>query len=481
MKAKQSRSGFVGGTVWTTISFVVVTIVYLLRISILTRYLDKSDFGLVAIVLMILGFTNIFADLGVSSALLSQNNVNKKEYSSLYWGGGIISILLYFVVTLSTPLFSRFYNEPFLNTLIPVMAVDLIISAIGRQFAVFKQKDFRFKELAIIKIVSELFSLLVAAVLAYNGYGIWSLVASILVASFINSVLNFILGIKLHPLSFNLNYSQTKHLYKIGFYQAGSQVLDYISSQIDILILGKMIPMADMGVYSIIKNLVLKIYSSINQIVTKVAVPIFSKLKDNTVKFREKYLEISSGIMLVNTVCYLIIMVNSSETLSLFYGSQYSKYADILQFLCVWGVFSSIVNCASVLIVISTGRTDLGFRWTQLRLFLNPLFIVVGAYFGGILGTAIAQAIYSFITIFFYREVVVKKILPSLSNRDFLLVLYRPILLAATFYCVFYFARNYVPLYLTMNVYLKYSLSAIVIAGCYFLVFKNSIRNVVKL
>ena len=66
------------GTSWTAFSFVVLSIVYLLRISILTRFLDKSDFGLVAIVLFVLGFTNIFADLGVSTALLSRNNISKR-------------------------------------------------------------------------------------------------------------------------------------------------------------------------------------------------------------------------------------------------------------------------------------------------------------------------------------------------------------------------------------------------------------------
>src|SRR5690606_21169835 len=132
-----------------------------------------------------------------------------------------------------------------------------------------------------IKVVSELASLCLAVLLAVKGYGVWSLILSLLTASLINSLLNFLVGYNSHPLVLYFNYNNTKHLYKIGFYQTGAQILDYISSQIDILILGKILPMHEMGVYSIVKNLVLRVYTSINQIVNKVSIPVFAELQND--------------------------------------------------------------------------------------------------------------------------------------------------------------------------------------------------------
>src|SRR5690606_33476561 len=210
-------------------------------------------------------------------------------------------------------------------------------------------------------------SMIVAILLASHGFGIWSLIVSLMSTTFVNSILNFIAGFRSHPLIWYFNYKKTKHLYRIGLYQTGSQVLDFISSQIDILILGKLLPMSEMGVYSIIKNLVLRVYSSINQIVTKVAVPIFTKLYDDKKVFKDRYLNIITLITAMNVFAYLVISVCAKETLQVFYGNTYVKYSYILTILCVWGIFSSIINCTASIIVISTGRTDLGFRWTQFR------------------------------------------------------------------------------------------------------------------
>ncbi|MDQ0595113.1 O-antigen/teichoic acid export membrane protein [Chryseobacterium ginsenosidimutans] len=480
----KTNNGLLGGTIWTTISFIVVSIIYLLRISILTRYLNKSDFGLVAIVLFVLGFTNIFAELGISTSLLSQKHITKREYSSLYWGGSILAIILYLLISLSSPLFANFYEHDELNTLIPIMGLDIIISSVGRQFSVFKQKEFKFRELAIIKILSETTSLFVAIILALNGYGIWSLILSLLTSSFINSILNFILGYKSHPLIFCLNIKETKHLYKIGFYHTGAQILDYIASQIDVLILGKILPMSEMGVYSIVKTLVLRIYSSVNQIVTKVTVPYFAKIKPETSEFKNKYLIIIQLISIINILIYSIIIACDKEVLYIFYGKDYIIYNNLLSILCIWGIFSSIINCASVILVISTGRTDLGFKWTQFRLILNPLFILIGGYFWGMKGIAISQALYSIFTLFFYREIVIKVIIQNIRSIDLINSIKYPIILCTILVVLMHSFVNVFIDSIILNKYLSLVFKSLIISSIFLvLMFKkikesvNSLKN----
>ncbi|MDM1517655.1 MOP flippase family protein [Myroides odoratimimus] len=480
MKGKTiKKDGLIGGTIWTSISFVVVTFVYLLRLSILTRFLDKADFGLVAIVLFVLGFTNIFADLGVSTSILSQKKITKLEYSSLYWGGLLLSFLLYIIISLSSFVFADFYDEAKLKDLIPIMGLDLIISSIGRQFSVFKQKEFKFKELAVIKIISEISSLIVASLLAIQGFGVWSLVFSLLTASVINSALNFILGYKSHSLIFAMNIKDTKHLYRIGFFQTGAQILDYISSQIDILILGKILPMSDMGVYSIIKSLVLRIYSSINQIVTKVSIPYFSKLDSKSLVFKTKYLDIIFLVSFINTVIYTIVIISSREILFLLYGAQYREYHYLLGILSVWGFFASVINVASVIIVVATGRTDLGFKWTQIRLLLNPVFILIGGYFFGMIGIAISQAIYSVLIILLYRRVVIRHIIHTMSDYEMILTFIKPLIVAIA---IVIFSLLIFDMFKVDNVFISLSLKTITVLIVFTFIFIRNVKEtIVKL
>ncbi|MFV0248995.1 MAG: MOP flippase family protein [Tenacibaculum sp.] len=474
----KKQGSFLKGTIWTTLSFIVVSVIYILRISVLTRYLDKSDFGLVAIVLFVLGFTNVFADLGVSVSLLSQEKIEKREYSSLYWGGVGLSIILYFMIVGLTPVFSFFYKQEILRILIPIMGVDLIISSLGRQFAVFKQKKLRFKQLAIIKIVSETLSMVVAIVLAVYGFGIWSLILSLLTTSTINSLLNIILGYKSYPLMWYFNYKETKHLYKIGFYQTGSQVLDYLSSQIDILILGKLLPMTEMGVYSIIKSLVLRVYISINKIITKVAIPVFAKLYSDLKLFKSRYLNVVSTVTMINTFIYFNISFCSREVLEIFYGEDYVQYDYILMILCVWGLFSSIINCSASIVVISTGRTDLGFKWTQFRLLLNPIFIITGALAGGVFGVAISQAVYAIIGVFFYRSIVIKKVVESLTSLKLLQSIYKPLIASLINFPFLFFIDKW--LAFINNSYLSIALNTIFAAFIFCFFLRKEIKTLIK-
>ncbi|MDG2433859.1 MOP flippase family protein [Flavobacterium sp.] len=474
---KSNKGVLFKGGAWTSLSFIVVSLVYVLRISVLTRYIDKSDFGLVAIVLFVLGFTNIFADLGVSTALLSKKDVSKKEYSSLYWGGLFLSIVLYVIIFCASPYLAAFYGYALLKSLIPIMGIDIVISTLGRQFSVFMQKDLKFKELAFIKIASELISLLIDILLAINGFGIWTLVFSLLSSSLITLLLNFIISYKSHPLLFYFNFQESKPLYVVGFYQTGSQVLDYLSSQIDILILGKVLPMAEMGVYSIIKTLVFRVYISLNQIVTKVMIPVFASIQYDLVNFKSKFLKFVNFITIINTFFYLTIAVLSKSILFLFYGPNYVTDYKILQILCMWGVCSSIVSCSGGILIVSTGKTLIGFKWTQLRFIINPLFVFIGAYYGGVIGVCIAQSIFAFLSLFLYQIVVISKILNNLKMSDYLKEIVYTIFRGLLLFTLFVFLNDY---FIVSSHLVKIAVNVLVLLAIFSLMYFRKIVNHLK-
>lgn len=77
--AKTILEKTITGFKWTSTSTVISSIAKFLQIVILTRYLDKNDFGLVAIALLIISFTDIFLDMGISSAVMYRKNITKKR------------------------------------------------------------------------------------------------------------------------------------------------------------------------------------------------------------------------------------------------------------------------------------------------------------------------------------------------------------------------------------------------------------------
>lgn len=288
------------GFKWTTIGTIVIVFVALLKLSILARYLDKSDFGLMALVTFVMGFMNLFNDMGLTSAILHKQNISEKEYASLYWINLGFSIVLYVLLLAITHFISEFYNEQQLNILIPLLGLNLIISALGRMFKTIESKHLKFKQVTIFEVVAAVISLIFAIYLAINEYGVFTLIYSALLQYSLQNTMYFIYGLKKYGLLFHFNFKETKPFLKIGVYQIGGQVINYFNRDLDILIIGKFFSQDILGGYSLAKQLVFRPAQIINPILVKVASPGLAKIQDNLIELKTNYLKLISIVSKVN-------------------------------------------------------------------------------------------------------------------------------------------------------------------------------------
>ena len=191
--AKTILEKTITGFKWTSTSTVISSIAKFLQIVILTRYLDKNDFGLVAIALLIISFTDIFLDMGISSAVMYRKNITKNEYSSLFWLNIVMGIILFFLLLISTPFIAEYYKLSELKYILPLLSLNLLFLSTSRLQRTIQQKEFRFKFVALIDIFSSCLMLLSAMILAVMDFGIYSLVFSTLIGTFFISIVYLIL------------------------------------------------------------------------------------------------------------------------------------------------------------------------------------------------------------------------------------------------------------------------------------------------
>ena len=350
----------ISGVKWTSISTAVVAINGLLKISVLTRFLDKSDFGLIAITMFVLGFTELFIDMGLSIAIIHKQNISRKEYSSLYWINFVFSILLCVLIIVATPWIADFYNEPELLKILPLMSVILILSAIGRQFKTIEQKNLNFKRIAIVVISSSVFSLLLAVVLAIKGFGVYSLVYAYLAQYLISNLSFFIIGIKKNQIMLSFSYQEAKPFLKIGIFQVGSQMINYFNRNLDILIVGKLFGSEILGGYSLAKQLVNRPTKMINPVLTRVGAPVLAKFQHDISQLKKNYLRLINLVASINLPIYAIMILLASLLVEILYGSQYLDIVILVRILAAAMLVRSILNPVGSL-VVATGRTDLEF------------------------------------------------------------------------------------------------------------------------
>lgn len=425
------RNKAVSGLKWTTFSTVGRSLFQLLQISILTRFLPKEAFGIVAMALFVVQFSNIFVDMGMTSAILHRQNATKNEYSSIYWLNIFISVFLYGILFFGAPIVSRFYNEPELKVLIPILGLNLILMACGRQHRTILQKHFQFKTIAVTELLSYFLGLISAIILALNDFGVYSLVYSTLLSSFISNSLFLIKNLRINPINLRFKLKETEPFLKIGGFSMGSTILDFFSHEADILLIGKILGSESLGVYSLAKQIVLKLFSIINPIVMTVLSPLLSSIQNQKERLKAFYLKIVKYMAYINFPVYILIIVASKEILYVIYGPQYAEYYPVLSFLSFAYCLAALSNPVGSL-QIATGRTDIGLKWTILRIIIMPVVIFAGA----LINIEAVAGFYAMISLFLVIPLWFIQIKPmaNISLKEYVSQFYKPLLffLAAT-------------------------------------------------
>ena len=142
------------GVSWTSAVKIAEIGLQFARIVILARFLEREEFGLLAIINLVIGFTTIFTDLGLTVAILHKQNTTQKQYSSLYWFNWFLNIGVFIILVAASPLIADFYNDPRLFHLIVLMGIRILIGPIGKIFWTIKTKNLEFAFISKVQIIA---------------------------------------------------------------------------------------------------------------------------------------------------------------------------------------------------------------------------------------------------------------------------------------------------------------------------------------
>ena len=401
------RSQSVTGVKWNAVGTLTTTALHMLKLFILARILTKDDFGLLAIATMFLGFTEIFANMGLATGIIHKQNITRDQYSSVFWLNLMLSGGLYLLLCALTPLIVLYYHQPQLSKLIPLLSLQLVIDAFGKMFYTLKTKELDFRFISIVQIIGVTLGVVLTVVMALRGHGVLSLAYGALLQALITQGVYSISGLRAYRIRFHFRLSEIRDLVSIGLYQLGMQVVDYAANKADIFLIGRFFSTEVLGVYNLAKELLYKAVQLINPIVTNVAAPAFAKFQDDKPRMRRSYAEVLHLLSFVNFPIFMAFFLFAEPLTVLLYGSGMIEMVWFVRVLSIWGMLQSIGNPAGILMV-SLGRTDLGFKWTLVRI----VFVLTGTFIAchiSIQAMAWTQVLLAFIFLFAYWRMMVYK------------------------------------------------------------------------
>ena len=262
---------------WASVTEISAKMITPFTSMVLARLLTPDEFGVVATVTMVTSFADVFTDAGFQKYLIQKIFRNDKELNEsanvAFWTNLSISCLFWVIIFIFSEQISSLVGNPGLGNVISVASISIILTSFSSiQSAIYKKK-FDFKTLFIARIVGAFMPVFVTIPLALVGLSYWSIVIGTIATNFVNAL---ILTVKSSwKPSFFYAFSILKRMFSFSMWTLVESVLVWLTSYVDIFIIGKFLTNYYLGIY---KNSISMVTSLMNIIAASTVSVLLSAL-----------------------------------------------------------------------------------------------------------------------------------------------------------------------------------------------------------
>lgn len=368
---------------------------------VLARLLTPNDFGVVAMVTVVIGFARVFADMGLSMATVQRSEVTHPQVSMLFWVNAAIGTFLTAVVAGLGPVLAWFYGEPRLTAVTIVLSSTFFVTGLGVQHQALLQRQMRFTGLAVVRILSLTLSVITAIGVALWGASYWALVSMQLVSAFGLSIGVWILC-GWRP-SAPVRGVGARSMLAFGGNIAAFNVFNFFARNLHQLLIGRVWGGSELGIYEQANRLLQTPLKTLTGPIGTVVVPALCRLQNDPERYRDYYLTCIRLLAFVTMPGMAFIIVMADELVAILLGDQWGGAArifSVLGFIGIlwpvgttmgwhyiasattnrmlrWGLFDSVMLIAGAVIGVSYGAIGVAIAFVAVR---GVLFIPALAY-----------------------------------------------------------------------------------------------------
>jgi|LSQX01.3.fsa_nt_gb O-antigen/teichoic acid export membrane protein len=369
----------ISGLTWSFIdSFANQGVSFIVGI-ILARLLTPQEFGLIGMLTIFIAISQSFINSGFSQALIRKQDCTQQDYSTVFFFNIAVGVFFYLLLFAAAGAIGHFFNEPMLKQLIRVLGLSLIINAFALIQTTLLTKRIDFRLQTKISLVAAVLSGLIGIVMAYTGYGVWSLVARITLGFFFSSLLLWYWNKWRPSLVFSMVSFRT--LFAFGGNLLISGLLDTLYRNIYYVIIGKYFSAAELGHYTRAEQFKSLPSSYLQSVIGRVSYPVLSSIQDDPPRLKEAYKRIIRSSMLITFVLMLGLAAVAKPTVFALIGPKWEPCVIYLQLLCFVGMTYPL-HAINLNMLYVQGRSDLAVIIEVIKKVLAVPVIIVAIFFG---------------------------------------------------------------------------------------------------
>ncbi len=346
------RNAILSGLSWNTVTVVLQVLIQLVYTAIMARWIAPADFALMGIVLSLMGFAEIFSQVGIGPAIIQRKEVEQRHVNGAFWTAVVLGISFTLLFVLLAPWIGELYQMPDLVPITQVVSTAFIISAFGVVPRSFMMKHLSFRSFFKASMWSVVFgNLVVGLTLAYMGFGVWAYVWALFAQNMIMTLGYWLL----EPIQ--VGWKGTRQgIRELLRYGTGSTLfnsLNYAATKVDVSMVPLVLPAGQLTFAGWYER---------SAYVVSLPITIMAKLSDNVLfsgmsKMQDEKERLQKLVLLTTNVLSIAIIPTAvwvilhAEWLMTFYlGNQYQGSGVILQFLFFAVIFRTLNRVSDALL-----------------------------------------------------------------------------------------------------------------------------------
>jgi O-antigen/teichoic acid export membrane protein len=469
--SQQAKSG----ASWLAISQIIQPAWEFVVGIVLARMLTPKDFGIVAMGIIFFSLASAISNMGISNVLIQKNKLEQIDIKTSLTIAVFSSGIIFFSLVLVSYFVNSFFNEPLAGEVLRVFSFNFIIGGVAMIPAAIMTKEMRFRAISIIDILSSVIYGFSALLMAYMGYGLWSLVYPVLLSALFRCVASCIVASYIPKLGWH--NKTAVHIFKFGGGLTVASVLNYTARNLDFFIIGRFLGSAQLGLYKRAYDLAVIPKEKVADSLSRVLLPFLCKIRDDTVWTKSAFLKTNKTIALVCIPVLLFSFLSAPEIVSVLYGDQWTGAIRSFQIMSLGGIFYALfVPFGSVLVAFGKTRSYLLLQTVYSALLL--VFTLVGVKYGieGVsLGVVTTLFVVLNVSVYFVKNVI------ALSLIDFICNLLLPLLIGISIVIVLVSSHAF--LALTSNI-IKLAINTVLATStyvCFMLFYKDALLDELKI
>lgn len=357
---------------WSFLGTSVLALTQLLQMIIAARLLLPTELGMWAVLMMLYRLLTPFVE-AVNRAVIRGKSLGQTQIDTLFSLNVITGLSAAVLLFILADAVSQFFYLDGSDFYFGVFSLVFIVIGLGTLRGSLLQKDLQFRKLATIQVFASLCEFALFLVLLLQGWRLWSLLLAFMLRFSIQHLSYLIFSG--YSVRFGCNINSIRPIIGFGKYDLGAQLLNYFYTNIDNILVGRLLGQTALGYYALAWDITVKPVSFFNPVILRVAFPLMAKASN----VKKLYIEALKKVALVQLPVYSLLALLMYPLIALVYGQQWTPSAGPAVVLCGVALLRALAEPGASVLAVK-GRVDFEFYFQFLNILVTVLSIFLFYY-----------------------------------------------------------------------------------------------------